>query len=380
MGTRCTTRPSSGPSHPQVAGTQYFFLDVEDVPAAGSRPDRLAGVRPQRLQQHPVDQIVDTAHALPILDVPVLLMGEQLVDVLRFFDTLCPVAEQVIDVPKISLEDIPARRLCREPQLVEQLVEVPTVLHFLKQKVDIPVPGGGRHADLQGFLRGQSSTATQFSEERISKRIVEQNVDIPGGVLQGLRPVQGSTASSSSSVSRLPTDWLNSEDKAFQWVLALYSPPNKSAKVTRHSSARVPRSASSSELSAHQMAREDEEKIWIRLDSGQWKLLCSALLLTSLGHDSGSASDSAPRRWMVGNRWAWCLVRQWIHGLRQLLGGFGWVSHILYALGNWTPRPEPLESGSSLFAVWVYSSWVGCARVLRSVTYTRSRPTQKHQP
>ena len=86
------------------------------MPAAGSRPDRLAGVRPQeRVQQHPVDQIVDTAPALPILDVPVPLMGEQLVDVLRFFDTLCPVAEQVIDV----------RRLCREPQLVEQLVDEP---------------------------------------------------------------------------------------------------------------------------------------------------------------------------------------------------------------------------------------------------------------
>ena len=64
------------------------------------------------------------------------LMEEQLVDVLRFFDTLCPVAEQVIDVPKISFEDIPARRLCREPQLVEQLVEVPTILYFLKQKVE----------------------------------------------------------------------------------------------------------------------------------------------------------------------------------------------------------------------------------------------------
>ena len=92
----------------------------------GSRPDRLVDVRPQeRVQQHPVDQIVDTAPALPILDLSVPLMCEQLVDVLRFFDTLCLVAEQVIDVPKSILEDIPARRLCREPQLVEQLVDEP---------------------------------------------------------------------------------------------------------------------------------------------------------------------------------------------------------------------------------------------------------------
>ena len=55
---------------------------------------------------------------------------------------------------------------------------------------------------------------------------------------------------------------------------------------------------------------------------------CSALtlLLTSLGHDSGSASDSVPRWWHGGYFWAWCLVRQWIHGLRQFLGAFEWFS------------------------------------------------------
>ena len=63
-------------------------------------------------------------------------------DVLRFFDTLCPVAEQVIDVPKIIYEDIPSRTPLREPQLAEQLVEVPTILCFLEQTVDIPVPRG----------------------------------------------------------------------------------------------------------------------------------------------------------------------------------------------------------------------------------------------
>ena len=182
------------PEHPtpQVAGTQYFAMDVDEVPATGSRPDRLAGVRPQEwVQQHSADQIVDTAPVLPILDVPVPLMGEQLVDVLRFFDTLCPVAEQVIDVPKISLEDIPVRRFCREPQLVEQLVEVPTVVssssllqRTVEQHVDIPVPRGrGRLAGLQGSSPGQSSTA-----------FVEQIIDIPGGGLQGSRP--GSPASS----------------------------------------------------------------------------------------------------------------------------------------------------------------------------------------
>ena len=137
------------PEHPtpQVAGTEYFSLDVEDVPATGSRPDRLAGVRPQeRVQQHFVDQFVDTASALPILDVPVPLMGEQLVEV----PTIVPYSS-----------------------LLQQTVE---------QHVDIPVPGGGgRLAGLQGSLPGQSSTAPS----------VVRIVDIPGGGLQRFSPWTG---------------------------------------------------------------------------------------------------------------------------------------------------------------------------------------------
>ena len=53
------------------------------------------------------------------------------------------------------------------------------------------------------------------SEERISERIVELIADTPvsGGDLQDFRPGQ-----SSSSVVRSQTDWLNTEDEAFQWV------------------------------------------------------------------------------------------------------------------------------------------------------------------
>ena len=105
-------------------------------------------------------QVVDTVPGLPTLDGPVPLMVEQLVDVLQLFDALIPVAEQVIDVPKIFIERIPPRTSIREPQLAEQLVEVPTIVSFsslqriVEQTVDIPVPqDGGRHADLQGFLR-----------------------------------------------------------------------------------------------------------------------------------------------------------------------------------------------------------------------------------
>ena len=98
----------------------------------GRRPDRPCWRQAARsgFSSTQWTRSLDTAPALPILDVPVPLMEEQLVDVLRFFDMLCPVAEHAIDVPKISLEDIPARRLCREPQLVEQLVEVPTFASY----------------------------------------------------------------------------------------------------------------------------------------------------------------------------------------------------------------------------------------------------------
>ena len=103
---------------------------------------------------------------MPFLDIPVQQMVEQLADIMRFFDTLMPVPEQVIEVPKILLDDVPMRTAVRDAQLAEQLVEVPTTASFsslqrtVEQNVDMPVPGhGGRFAGLQGFQTEQSSTA-----------------------------------------------------------------------------------------------------------------------------------------------------------------------------------------------------------------------------
>ena len=69
-----------------------------DVKPGGSRSDRLAGVRPQeRVTRHTVEQIIDSARGLPMLDVLVPPILEQLVDVLQFFDTFSlVVTEQVI--------------------------------------------------------------------------------------------------------------------------------------------------------------------------------------------------------------------------------------------------------------------------------------------
>ena len=125
--TRRCTHPIPQALLPQDPGTQHFSLDDDDsVPELwGSRPDRLSTVRPQeRVQRHAVEQIGDSAPFLPSLDVPVPLMGEQLVVVYKLLDVMVP--EQVIAVPKIIVGDIAPRRLCREPQMVDQLVIVPT--------------------------------------------------------------------------------------------------------------------------------------------------------------------------------------------------------------------------------------------------------------
>ena len=122
--------------------------------------------------------------------------------------------------PRFLPEDVSLRTAVREPQLAEQMVDVPTIVSYswmqlrVEQNVDIPVPGrGGRIAGLQGFFPGQSSTALP-SEERISERIVEQNVDFTvGGGLQDFRP--GQSSSSSSHVPARVSEALDEDGEGF---------------------------------------------------------------------------------------------------------------------------------------------------------------------
>ena len=107
-----------------------------------------------------------------------------------------PIAEQVIEVPKISCSPCPSRVPFLVPQMAEQLVEVPTVLtptrialRIAEQVVNTPVPQGR----VQGLLPEQSSTATSSSLERISERTVEQIVVIPSSG-RGLRQDSSSPA------------------------------------------------------------------------------------------------------------------------------------------------------------------------------------------
>ena len=299
----------------RAAGEAVIF-ELFDEDTAGMRPGVLAEPRPQeRVQRHTMEHIVDYVCCAPtvqILDAPVPQTVEQLPDVLRFFDRLTTVPEQVIEVPKIINEDVPMRAVLRATQLAEQLVEVPTIISFpmiallhallaqrtVEQNVDIPaVGGGGTGGGLSGFLPGQnySMTAEQIVDNPVPRRGFDEG-------LQGFPPGQSSATSSEQTVdipvphggrhdlSPSSADFSNPPDTANQGFFRTFHRLKKSAKVTSHSSQRVLRSASSSELSAHQMARaarpqdfsddgnifrEDEEKIWIRLDTGQWKLLCT---------------------------------------------------------------------------------------------------------
>ena len=191
-------------SPPQAAGAQYFAMDAgEDVgeaPAA-ERPAPLLEVLAQEwVQRRTVEQIVDPVPVVPMLQVFVPQMVEQLVDILAPLDFR--IAEQVIDVPKILCPPRAARTVLREPQTVDQLVEVPTIVSWsllqriMEQHVDIPVPGGGeRSAGLQGFLPGQSSTSLHGPQERISERNEEQiAVSRVGDGLQDFLPGQSSTS------------------------------------------------------------------------------------------------------------------------------------------------------------------------------------------
>ena len=116
------------------AARETVFFELFDEDTAGMWPGVLAEPWPQeRVQRHTMEHIVDYVCGAPlvqILDAPVPQTVEQLPDVLQFFDTLTTDPEQVIAVPKILLEDVPVRAVLRDPQLVEQLVEVLTTFSY----------------------------------------------------------------------------------------------------------------------------------------------------------------------------------------------------------------------------------------------------------
>ena len=111
--------PGAPPS--QAAGTQHFAMDVDEVPASGQTGWHPCLVHRSGFKRHFVEQLVERAWGAgsrcscaadggPADGVPEA----------RRHDVV-----QVIDVPKIPHCSTPLRRPLSEPQMVEQLVEVP---------------------------------------------------------------------------------------------------------------------------------------------------------------------------------------------------------------------------------------------------------------
>ena len=91
----------------------------------------------------PWSSLADPVPMVQILDVPVPQPVDQLVEVLRLIDTMVP--EQVIDVPKITSQDvIPQRAVLRVPQMAEQLVHEfcfsSTTLSFVEEEQEEEQP------------------------------------------------------------------------------------------------------------------------------------------------------------------------------------------------------------------------------------------------
>ena len=158
------------------------------------------------------------------------------------------------------------RASLRVTQLVEQLVEVPTIISYsslqrtVEHHVDIPVlGGGGPSSGLQGFSSGQSSTASPSSKKRISVWIVEQIVD----------PVSSGRLQVSSS-SHSPAGVEERADEPGEGVFRTFPQNKKSAKLASHSgSALLPESSPSTPA-----AQLEDSVEWVLLkDDNSWQAL-----------------------------------------------------------------------------------------------------------
>ena len=98
---------NDAPRGQENADAEYFQLSSEEAVASARemRPAPLWEPRRQERVQRHAEQMIESFVPVPILDLdaPVPQIVEQLVGVLKVFDQSLP--EQVIEVPKITLQD-----------------------------------------------------------------------------------------------------------------------------------------------------------------------------------------------------------------------------------------------------------------------------------
>ena len=272
-----TTVPHGGPRSARTGGER-----VTNYTAALRKmlPTRV------RVQRRTVQQIVDAVPLVPLLDDPVPQMVDTVLEFFRALDP--PVDELVIAVPKISTDRVSQRLVERRlPQMVEQLMEVPTVVscssllqRTVEQTVDIPASRGrGRRGGLHVFFPGQSSTAAAV------------DIPVPRGDVQGFLPGQVSTASSSLS--------LVAENEDGKGVFRTFPRGKKSAASAAIPSSIVPASVSPWTRAAYEdldaadepaeMEDDEEPLIEEEEDPSGWSVAPSAS-----GRPLFLASDLAP--------------------------------------------------------------------------------------
>ena len=132
------------------------FVGDVSVPELVGEPQLQA-----RVQRHTMEQRIEHSPYVQILDAPVPQVADYVLDVFRALDS--SIAEQVIEVPKLSYSSCRSHSPCLEPQMAEQLVEVPRVLPYallqqrnVEQIVGIPVPHRGGSRSLQGSRHASS--------------------------------------------------------------------------------------------------------------------------------------------------------------------------------------------------------------------------------
>ena len=251
-----------------------------------------------------MEHLADICPFVQILDADALFPFEQCAEIWKLEDDIMgparlhdrQVAEHVIAVPTFSCSPCPSRVPVSEPQTVEQLVEVPTVLSLAllqqtaEQTIDIPVPHGGGCRPLQGSLPRQSSTAAGAVQsvdipvrgglhgflpgQKLTQRTVEQLVDSSSGGLQDFHLDHRSAASSSGPA-----------DVALTGFFALFPGPKKSANVGARSRSELAAHSSSSTPGAYGVVcsleepvqeekKEEHEVVFHVPDSIVWVHLC----------------------------------------------------------------------------------------------------------
>ena len=209
---------------------------------------------------HPVDQIVDTAPALPILDVPVPLMGEQAggSSVSSIRCVLLP--SRLSTCPRSSSRTSPCDACVASRSWWNSWWKCQLSCTFFSRKLT------------SQFLvvEGDTQIFKFFSVDRVRRSLLrnaflsglwEQIVDTPGGVFKVYAQDSIQQRLRHPGFSRSPTDWPNTEDESFQGGFRTLPRPKKSARVTGHSSGE---SAPAVTLSGHQLfgcAWEPDERL-----------------------------------------------------------------------------------------------------------------------